>query len=92
MTTNIEDFYDRPNLDEIVIGLLEKKILPEVILRNKLLEFPGFKFKHGYNKFLGKTLSQIADEIDKNTPHGRKMFLEIIERGIHHMIDLNTDE
>ena len=81
---------DRGNENEAdLIYILKKQIPLEVTIEKKLREQGDLEFRHGYDKFIGKSLKEIADEINRDSHHGNKFTQEIIERGIAHMIKLN---
>ena len=82
----------RPERKDQLIHFLKKRIPLEVTIEKKLRENGDMKFKHGYDKFIGKSLNEIADEINRDTHHGILFKQEIIERGIAHMIRLNSPE
>lgn len=88
----VADFIDRnQNYEDEIINLLKNSIPLEVLIEKKLLDFPGLTFRHGYKIFIGKTLKEIAHEINSDSYHGVRFKKEIIERGICHMIDLNNE-
>jgi len=88
--SNITVFIDRgTEFEADLIHILKKQIPLEVTIEMKLREHADLKFKHGYDMFRGKTLGEIASEINVGSIHGNKFKEEIIERGIAHMIDLN---
>jgi len=89
----ITEFIDRgKDYEEQLIHIMMEKIPIEVTIEKKLQEHGDFKFKHGYEKFIGKSLKEIAREIKIGSPHGNTFKNEIIERGIAHMIELNSRE
>ncbi|MBU3947640.1 MAG: hypothetical protein KJ882_09515 [Proteobacteria bacterium] len=89
----ITDFMDRSaGYEAHLIHILKKQIRLEVIIEKKLREHGDLKFNHGYEKFLGKSLKEIAHEIEIESDHGNMFTQEIIERGIAHMIELNSLE
>lgn len=85
----IHSFIDRPDTEDAVIGILKNKVRLETIIENKLKEHGKLKFRHGFKKFEGKTLMEIASEIENDSFQGIKFKQEIVERGIAHMIELN---
>jgi len=64
----------------------------ELEIAEQLLKHKDMKFSTGYSNFLGKTLGEIADEINRDTHHGKRFVAEIIEKAVAHMIELNDEE
>lgn len=89
----IAGFIDRSaGYEDDLIHILKKQIRLELTIEKKLQEHGDLKFKHGYDRFLGKSLQEIGHEIGIESFHGNKFTQEIIERGIAHMIELNSPE
>ena len=88
--TKVSQFIDRSSdFHNQLIHTLEHEIPVEVTIARKLREHGDLEFKHGYQKFVGRTLGHVADEIENHKRHGNIFKEEIIERGIAHMIELN---
>ena len=93
VNARISEFIDRDNeYESQLINILKKRIPLEVTIEKKLREYGDMIFEHGYDMFIGKSLSEIANEINRETHHGILFKREIIERGISHMIKLNNPE
>lgn len=91
----IDDFIDRNNLANDLFLLYmkpkEKYNYSRHILQY-LEKFPEFEFQSVYPKFKGKSLAEIAHEIDKDLPNGIEFQRSLVELTIAHMIDLNDFE
>lgn len=90
MTHNISDFIDRDvdGYAESIIRILKnKKVSTQQTLLRKLREYPDCVFRDAYPSFSGKTLGDIAAEIEKATPQGQKCQSELIEQVVAYLID-----
>jgi CheY-like chemotaxis protein len=91
----IDDFIDRSRIPEEITQLL---IAPQKSYYFKehivgYLEKHGDKvFKSAYPKFKGKTLSEIANEIDKDLPNGIEFQKCLVELTVAHLVELNDLE
>lgn len=92
VNNKITAFIDRMDYVDEIINILKKQIRLELYIEKKLLEHGELELMHGYEQFRGLSLKQIAREINNDSVHGNKFKLEIIERGISHMIDLNLHD
>lgn len=93
MLYHIHDFIDRTGYAESVNKILqEKETSTKQILLKKLREYPDMKFMSCYPVFTGKTLGNIADEIEKSTYHGQGFQSELIEQTVAYLIDINGDK
>jgi hypothetical protein len=93
MLYHIHDFIDRTGYAESVNKILqEKETSTKQILLKKLREYPDMKFMSCYPAFTGKTLGNIADEIEKSTYHGQGFQSELIEQTVAYLIDINGDK
>jgi len=88
----IEDFVDREHYDEAIIKIMSmtQKSM-ELIIEEKLLEYPDLVFHSTYPAFDGKTLEFIAEQIRNGSVHGDRYKTELIEQAISIMITLNND-
>lgn len=87
-----DDFLKREKLADDLTKLLLKQntsfdFLSTII--KELEKYPDFKFKSVYPKFKGKTLEEIAQEIDKDLPNGIEFQKNIAELTVAHLIKLN---
>lgn len=91
----IDDFIDRDRIPEELIQIFTKDndvfSFQEHIIKY-LYKFPDLKFNSVYPKFKDKTLSEIANEIDKDLPNGIAFQKALTELTIAHLIDLNDFE
>jgi hypothetical protein len=62
----------------------------ELMIEEKLLEYPDLVFQNTYPLFEGKTLNEIAQEIRIGSVHGNKYMKELIEQAISNMVLVNT--
>jgi len=89
----IDDFINRDNLSQdlttILVGKKENYVFNKHIMEY-LEKFPEYKFKSTYPKFKGKQLSEIANEIDKDSPNGIAFQKSLVELTIAHLIELNN--
>jgi hypothetical protein len=88
-----DDFLKRENLATDLTKLLLTQnsnfdFLNAII--KELDKYPDFKFKSVYPKFKGKTLVEIAQEIDKDLPNGIDFQKNLAELTIAHLIELNN--
>jgi hypothetical protein len=61
-------------------------------LLKELEKYPDFKFKSVYPMFKGKSVIEIADEIDREQHHGIGFQKNLIELCIAHLIELNSEQ
>jgi hypothetical protein len=88
---SIEDFVARDYYDERVVDILSKKQQSlESMIEEKLLENADLIFQQGYPPFSGKTLWEVALEVQKGTPRGNEFLYEIIELAIAQVITINS--
>jgi hypothetical protein len=88
----IDDFIDRNNLANDLFSLFIKpkeKYSYSKHLIDYLEKYPDLIFNNVYPKFKGKTLSEIAHEIDKDLPNGIDFQKNLVELTIAHLVDLN---
>lgn len=88
----IDDFIDRTRIpDEITQILLtpQKSYYFKTHIIQYLEKYGDEKFKNIYPKFKDFTLSEIAHEIDKDTPNGIKFQEVLAELTVAHMVELN---
>ena len=89
----INDFINRDKLTEelnlIFTRQKETYSFPEHLI-NYLEKFPDHKFRSVYPKFKGKTLPEIAHEIDKDLPNGIEFQKTLVELTIAHLVELNN--
>ncbi|ERM81038.1 hypothetical protein P872_11680 [Rhodonellum psychrophilum GCM71 = DSM 17998] len=91
----IDDFIDRNNLAEDLFSLFIKpkeKYSYSKHLIDYLEKYPDLTFNSVYPKFKGKSLSEIAHEIDKDLPNGIDFQKNLVELTIAHLVDLNKFE
>ncbi|SDH50332.1 hypothetical protein [Mucilaginibacter gossypii] len=90
INVKIDDFIDRRRLAEVatkILGNTDKDITAKFLV--ELDRYKTHQFKSVYPKFAGKTLEEIAHEIDKATEHGVGFQDHLIELLIAHLIELN---
>lgn len=90
----IDDFVDRGRIpDEFTQILLanDKEFLFRKHIIDYLEKHGSLTFKSTYPKFKGKTLKEIANEIDQSSPNGIEFQKTIFDLALAHMIDLNED-
>jgi len=88
----IDDFIDRNNLANDLFSLFIKpkeKYSYSKHLIDYLEKYPDLVFNNVYPKFKGKSLSEIAHEIDKDLPNGIDFQKNLVELTIAHLVDLN---
>jgi hypothetical protein len=89
----IDDFIVRDRLPEEVSSLIQKPLDMfdfQSHIVNYLYKYPDYIFKHVYSKFRGKTLGDIAHEIDAESPHGIEFQRNLAELTLAHLIELNN--
>jgi len=90
---NINDFVDRNDYANALKALLkDKKVQTTSLLVQKIREYGDLTFKSCYEPFKGKTLNDIADEIDRQSSQGRDFQGEIMEQVIAYMIKINESD
>lgn len=90
MLHDITEFIDRSMYASSVIKILKnKETSTKQILLKKLREYPDMIFLSTYSAFNGKTLSVIANEIEKSTLQGQDFQSELIEETIAYMINIS---
>jgi hypothetical protein len=88
----IDEFIDRERIPEELKNMI---LAPKKAYKYKdglikfLEKYPDLVFNSVYPKFKGKKLSEIAIEIDKDSPNGIKFQEELINLTITHLIELN---
>lgn len=90
---NILDFIKRSDYYGKVNSILKNP--PEktdVIILYELRKYGDYKFKSAYPRFDGKTLNEIATEIDKNSYSGNEFLEEIIQQILSYIIETNSEE
>lgn len=88
-----DDFLKREKLaDDLTKLLLKQKTTFDFsnMIIKELEKYSDFEFKSVYPKFKGKTLEEIAQEIDKELPNGIDFQRNIAELTIAHLIKLNN--
>ncbi|MDM8162152.1 hypothetical protein QUH73_20200 [Labilibaculum sp. K2S] len=88
----IDDFIDRNNLANDLFSLFIKpkeKYNYSKHLIDYLEKYPDLIFNSVYPKFKGKSLSEIAHEIDKDLPNGIDFQKNLVELTIAHLVNLN---
>ena len=91
----LDGFFRREDLARDLTRLLKLENTPYRFIEkiiNELEAYPDFEFKSVYPAFKGKTLSEIAHEIDVESYHGIRFQDNLIELTFSHMIDLNNEE
>lgn len=91
----IDDFIDRNNLANDLFSLFIKpkeKYSYSKHLIDFLEKYPDLVFNNVYPKFKGKSLSEIAHEIDKDLPNGIDFQKNLVELTIAHLVNLNKFE
>lgn len=91
----LDDFIKREDLANGISTILLKE--EEIFnfseeIRQELGKYPNYIFRNTYVKFAGKTLAEIAHEIDKDLPHGREFQKNLVQLTIAHLIELNKIE
>lgn len=89
----IDDFIDRTNIPEEITKLFvapQKTYYFKEHVVNYLEKYGDEVFKSVYPKFKGKTLSEIANEIDKDLPNGIEFQKSLVELTLSHLIELNN--
>ncbi|MCT4645795.1 MAG: hypothetical protein N4A74_12480 [Carboxylicivirga sp.] len=88
---NISEFLKRSTYPEKVNTILiNPPLKTDQIILSELRNYGDYKFQDAYPKFEGKTLSNIADEIDKNSYDGKQFLDEIIQQITSYMIETNS--
>jgi hypothetical protein len=91
--SRIEDFLERNDYPARFIGVLKKNedSIDDVFLK-KIREYENTEFKSCFPQFEGKSLSEVANEIENETHLGQKFIDELIEQTIAYLIKSNEDE
>lgn len=92
-SSRIEEFLERNDYPAKLVGVLKNNddSIDDIFVK-KIREYSELKFKSCYPIFEGKTLSEIAEEIEKET-HSSKQFLEeLVEQTVAYLIKSNRDE
>lgn len=90
---NIIDYVEREGYPSAIIKHIKSKEAQLLsILLNKIREYSHLEFKSCYPSFSGRTLANIADEIEAQTPQGRDFQEQLIEQTIAYMIKINNDD
>jgi hypothetical protein len=90
ITDRVSDFTDREDFTNDIVHHLLNNVPLEMEIIDQLLKYKDMMFQHGYTQFEDKRFDEIAREIRSGSIHGKRFSKEILERGIAHMIDLNT--
>lgn len=91
--SRIEDFLERNDYPARFIGVLKKNddSIDDIFLK-KIREYNEYEFKSCFPQFEGKSLLEVANEIEKETHLGQKFVDELIEQTIAYLIKTNEDE
>jgi len=90
MTSNIRAYINnRGAIAERVVEMLKLPSI-ELQIEDFLMQNPSLRMKHQIEKFKGKQLFELSREIRIQSEFGKDFTREFVERGISHMIDLNT--
>lgn len=92
--TRITDFTDRTDdLEDRIIAALNTRSSVYQIIAAKLSEHPEAILRIGFSKFHNKKFKDIARDVDnyKNNANALKFVDDVIERSIHHMMELNGE-
>jgi hypothetical protein len=85
------DYVPRDRYDDAIIQIITKNQPSiELMIEEKLLNYPDLVFQNTYPVFQGKTLQAIATEIRIGSIHGNKYMEELIEVAISNMILVNN--
>ena len=89
----IDDFNGGKGYAQKVIERLRN---PEVKFQQNLLhllktKYPELTFKSCYPNFVGKSLKDVADEIEKDTPRGRSFQKALLDQVISYLIKINEE-
>lgn len=89
---NLISCTERSGYPSEVIRQLKKKDThtTSILLRN-LREYSELQFKSCYPNFQGKSLGDIANEIERNTPQGLDFQNALLEQTIAYLININSD-
>lgn len=89
--SNILEFLRRATYPEKVnLVLLNPPEKSDQIILSELRNYGNYKFQSAYPIFDGRTLTQIANEIDKGSYDGNRFLLEIIQQVTSYMIEINS--
>jgi len=91
ITSKIDDFIDRSDYLNHILGMLGKTSL-ELEIENQLIKYKDIHLTHGFENLAGKTFEEIAAHVSEQSPPGQRFIKELIDRGLCHMINLNSDE
>lgn len=89
---NIYAFFTRTNLSDELSKLLlrETEILNlSNIIRDELEKHSNYEFKNIYPKFEGRSLGEVAREIENDSHHGIAFQKYMVELTVAHILDLN---
>lgn len=75
-------------IKETILTLLDKPSY-NLILESILIDYSELDFSHGYQSLSNKSVDHIIQEIRKGSKEGNQFVREVLEKGIHHAIDLN---
>lgn len=91
--SNIKDFLERNDYPSTLVGFFRnQEVTKEDVLVEKLREYPELPFRSCFPRFDGKILSEIADEVEKETKKGQDFIEELTEQTVAYMIKINQDE
>lgn len=89
--SNILEFLKRATYPEKVnFVLLNPPEKSDQMILSELRYYGDYKFQSAYPVFDGKTLTQIADEIDKGSYDGNRFLHEIVQQVTSYMIEINS--
>jgi hypothetical protein len=92
-SSKIEEFLERNDYPARLVGVLQNSndSIDDIFIK-KIREYSELKFKSCYPIFEGKSLSEIAEEIEKETHSSQKFLEELVEQTVAYLIKTNQDE
>jgi len=91
MTSDISAYINnRTAIAERVVDMIKRPSV-ELQIEDFLMQNPSLVLTHHIQKFRGKQLFEIAKEVRVQSELGIDFTKEFIERGISHLVELNTD-
>jgi hypothetical protein len=88
ISAGIVEMIARTDVEEVAMSWLGRPS-PLLQLERRLLDYGNYRFKNGYARFRGMTLSQIAKEVREQSIDGIAFTEELLDQAISHMIEIN---
>ena len=91
MTSNISAYINNRNaIAERVVEMIKRPSI-ELQIEDYLMQNQSLTLSHSIEEFMGKQFFEISREVRIQSEAGVRFTKEFIERGISHIVNLNTD-